>query len=96
MRCSEMQEGVVSEQLPAHKQQPVLNAARWRNIVVMVSRRRSKLHEHFQDLNESFGKSTCEDLKKLKQEKLAADLHAAVAACLQQQYWTALVSMHRQ
>ena len=64
----------------------------WRNIAVMVSAG-SKLHKHFQDLNESFGKSTCEDLKALKQEKLASDLHAAVAACLHQLYSAALVSM---
>lgn len=80
---------MVSEQLAAQNQQ---NAARWRNVVVMVSAR-SKLHQHFQDLNDSFGKSTCEDLKELKEEKLAADLHATVAACLQQQYSAALVSL---
>lgn len=53
----------------------------------------TNMQKHFQDLNDSFGKSTCEDLKELKQEKLAADLHAAVAACIQQQYSAALVSM---
>ena len=80
---------MVPEQLAAQKQQLVLNT---RNIAVMVSAE-SKLHKHFQDLDDRFGKLTCEDLKELKQEKLAADLHTAVAACLQQQYSAALVSM---
>lgn len=76
---------MVSEQLIAQTNNS------WRNIAVMVSAE-SKLHKHFQTLNETFGESTCEDLKELKQEKLAADLHAAVAACLHQQYPAALVS----
>lgn len=54
----------------------------------------SKMRKHFQDLNDSFGQSTCDDLKELRQEQLAANLHAAVAACTQQQYSAALVRLY--
>lgn len=51
----------------------------------------SKLRRHFQHLSDTFGHSTCEDLKELGKDKVATDLHAAVAACTLQQYSAALV-----
>lgn len=67
-----------------------VNAAKKRYPAVMVGAE-SKLPKHFQDMYHSFGQSTGEDLTQLGQAKLAADLHAAVTACIQQQYSAALV-----